>query len=551
MNTRWQRLCLLGLPPDASNSEKESHRLSNTFFWFIALVAISYNPVYAIMGYWPMWYFSCSLIGFLASSMIAVAMGRIQLGRLLHFSAACYGVLGLTVFLGPDSNFEYMAVLAAIVIPIVLPARKAEVSYTNLFAFVLACVTLVAAPILAGYLNPNPVLPESVISVIVSSCVLMTATAVFFVLSKLISALTSTNAELDSLMHALPETVVKVNARGEILHISGLPLGLDGFFVGSNLEKSLGEVAWKAVAEQLLVAQQTGSTLSFRVTADGAFQTKNSFPVSCRLRAISENVFLLLMYDDSEEEARERVETEQRAMMFQSAKLATLGEMAGGIAHEINNPLAVISTSASILRRGIAARGLADAKEAQICEKIEKTVVRISRIVQGLKTFARDGSADAQNEEKLSDILRDTLELCEQRFRTAGVPITITGDVDGIVLRCSAVQISQVLLNLLNNAFQATAELPERWVKIVVQQQGDQCMVHVEDSGPGIPQSVVEKIFQPFFTTKPIGQGTGLGLSISRSIIATHGGNLFLDQARGNTCFVISLPAKREALLAG
>jgi signal transduction histidine kinase len=539
MKNSWEKLCSLGLPPNASSSEKKSHQLSNAFFWIIALVALIYNPVYAIMGYWSMWYFSCSLIVFLSSSMIAVAMGRVQLGRILHFSAACYGVLGLTIFLGPDSNFEYMAVMAAIVIPIILPATKSEVSYVNLFAFLLACLTLVAAPVLAKHLNPNPVLGQSIISIIVSSCVLMTASAVFFVMSKLINALTSTNTELDSLMHALPDTVAKVNARGDILHMSGLSLGVEGLVVGGN------------IAEQLGVAQQTGQTLSFRVTAEAAGQNKTAFPVSCRLRGISQDVFLLLMHDSTEDEARERVESEQRAMMFQSAKLATLGEMAGGIAHEINNPLAVISTSASILRRSFTNRGPTDAKEAQICEKIEKTVVRISRIVQGLKTFARDGTADNQSEEKLSDILRDTLDLCEQRFRTAGVPVTITGDVEGIILRCSAVQISQVLLNLLNNAFQATAELSERWVKIEVVQQGEQCLVRVEDSGPGIPPSVVEKMFQPFFTTKPIGQGTGLGLSISRSIIATHGGDLFLDQTRPNTCFVVSLPTKRELLLAG
>jgi signal transduction histidine kinase len=131
------------------------------------------------------------------------------------------------------------------------------------------------------------------------------------------------------------------------------------------------------------------------------------------------------------------------------------------------------------------------------------------------------------------------------------VPVTVIGDVEGIVLRCSAVQISQVLLNLLNNAFQATAELPERWVRLEVLQQGEQCLVRVEDSGPGVPPSVVEKMFQLFFTTKPIGQGTGLGLSISRSIIARHGGDLFLDQTRPNTCFVVSIPSKRESLLAG
>lgn len=111
------------------------------------------------------------------------------------------------------------------------------------------------------------------------------------------------------------------------------------------------------------------------------------------------------------------------------------------------------------------------------------------------------------------------------------------------MLNCRGVQISQVLLNLLNNAFDAIELLPEKWIKLDAMKMEDTIVIHVTDSGHGIPEEEREKIFQPFYTTKPIGKGTGLGLSLSRKIVQDHKGTLTLDTNSAHTRFVIKIPA--------
>src|SRR5262249_34026595 len=105
-------------------------------------------------------------------------------------------------------------------------------------------------------------------------------------------------------------------------------------------------------------------------------------------------------------------------------------------------------------------------------------------------------------------------------------------------------QIGQVLLNLLSNAFDAVEHAPEKWVALSFSHQDGRVEIAIEDSGPGIPGDLRQRMFQPFFTTKPVGKGTGLGLSISHGIIHAHGGSLVLDESSDHTRFVMSLPLR-------
>lgn len=245
----------------------------------------------------------------------------------------------------------------------------------------------------------------------------------------------------------------------------------------------------------------------------------------------------LVRFLQSQQELEER-----RKMSVQSAKLASLGEMASGIAHEINNPLAVIHSRTLHLRRQID-RGQYDPdafKESLV--KINLTVDRIAKIIRGLKSFSRNAEGDPFVSTPLKSIVDNTLELCGEKFRHHNVLLKVD-PIPDITLDCRESQLVQVLLNLLNNGYDAVDGKGQRWVHVSFNMvKRNQISIMITDSGDGIPEEVAQNIMQPFYTTKDVGKGTGLGLSISKGIVEGHKGELYLDRKSSNTRFVISLP---------
>lgn len=233
---------------------------------------------------------------------------------------------------------------------------------------------------------------------------------------------------------------------------------------------------------------------------------------------------------------------EQRARAISTARLAALGEMSAGIAHEINNPLAIINGLASITKDRVLSGPLDSLVIVKAMDKIEATVMRITKIIKALKSFAREGEGDPSKITLIQEILEDSLEFCKTRFKNNGIELEIVPFPESMSIECRAVQISQVLLNLLNNAFDAVQEYEQKWVRIEVKEEKDWIEISIVDSGTGIPESMRDKILQPFFTTKEPGKGTGLGLSISKGIVESHRGTLTIDAQSPNTSFVIRLP---------
>jgi signal transduction histidine kinase len=258
---------------------------------------------------------------------------------------------------------------------------------------------------------------------------------------------------------------------------------------------------------------------------------------------------------DSQIRERERMQAvldAQRAQMIAASKLTSLGEMAGGLAHEINSPLNIIQARASDLQEAAEAAGLVEsATVLKATGSILRTAERIMAVVRGLRTFARDGRADRFEKVSVQSILEDTLALCRERFAAHGVPLEISSVDRDLTIECQHVQISQVLLNLLNNAFDAVQALPEKWVQVRVSEEGDSINISVTDSGRGIPREIAEKAMQPFFTTKPVGKGTGLGLSISNAIVEAHHGQLRIDSRGPNTRIILSLPKRHSPTPTG
>jgi C4-dicarboxylate-specific signal transduction histidine kinase len=173
-------------------------------------------------------------------------------------------------------------------------------------------------------------------------------------------------------------------------------------------------------------------------------------------------------------------------------------------------------------------------------------VQRIVAIIRGLKNFSRSGEADPFTRQSLDSIVNESIALCSERFKSANIPLTIELCSEAWI-NCRPSQISQIILNLLNNAFDAVEKHQTPWVKLSAQLTEDQIVIRCTDSGTGIPQEIAAKMMQPFFTTKPIGQGTGLGLSISFGIARDHGGELKINTDSPNTEFALTLPRCQTA----
>jgi two-component system NtrC family sensor kinase len=236
--------------------------------------------------------------------------------------------------------------------------------------------------------------------------------------------------------------------------------------------------------------------------------------------------------------------TEQQALetqLVQSEKLAAVGQLVSGVAHELNNPL----TSIAGLSEFLLEQKELGKKDRGHLQVIQEQAERAGRIVRNLLTFARKGTGERALVD-LNDVIRRTLSLTAYDLKLKD--ITVTRELSGALPEVLGDRhgLQQVVLNLVTNAAQAVAENPrERPREITVSTWFDsQVHLRVADSGPGIPEHVLQNVFTPFFTTKEPGQGTGLGLSITYSIVESHGGHLTIEPppAGGGAAFRVDLP---------
>ena len=229
------------------------------------------------------------------------------------------------------------------------------------------------------------------------------------------------------------------------------------------------------------------------------------------------------------------------AKVAAASRLSSLGEMAGGVAHEINNPLAIIQGKAESLKRKIATGNTNVESFVGDLTKIEETCQRVVRIIKGLRAFSRDAENDPLVPISLKSILHDILNLTTERCRFNGIELRIEDPQEAYVMGRTA-QLGQVLINLMNNSFDAVVGLKEKWISVKLTELRNIVQLQVMDSGNGIPDNVQEKMMQPFFTTKELGKGTGLGLSIVRGIIEDHHGKFWYEKKARHTCFMIEFP---------
>ncbi|MCL4504049.1 MAG: ATP-binding protein [Deltaproteobacteria bacterium] len=233
--------------------------------------------------------------------------------------------------------------------------------------------------------------------------------------------------------------------------------------------------------------------------------------------------------------------------LLQSQKLAALGELSASIAHEINNPLAIIRQEAelmSLILKNASPSTTSDLGDLQeSIRMIVQQVDRCSEIIRNLLDFARRREPVVQAVE-LNRVVEDMTRLVEKEARNNHITIKRRYDPELPLIYCDAPELRQVVLNILSNAAQAIGK--NGTITIITRRAGRNAVeLVIEDTGCGIPEENLEKIFEPFFSTKPPGQGTGLGLSISHGLIEQLGGSIRVRSAVGQgTSFTITLPLR-------
>lgn len=362
--------------------------------------------------------------------------------------------------------------------------------------------------------------------------------------------LTNREEQIRAILESSPVGNVLVDSTGQVLFLNRAAKSLMNAkdqSSGMKLSELLPESCRQQIQDELLrlsVEQKNEKTPLIEIQfSKGAEDISWARVQIVKLSAINGDARFLCTFTDITEQ--KRVE-EMRFTMIANSKMAALGEMAGGVAHEINNPLSIIvgkcGTTRSLLRQPEIDRE----KVSQELEKIAATAGRIAKITTGLLAFSRSGEQDPPGNPTVQVLVEETIAFCIEKFKARNVRLDLDfSEIGNVHVKCRQSQISQVLLNLLNNAIdelETHSTSVQKWVQLKAAMAGNHVEFSVTDSGTGIPKEVLEKLFQPFFTTKPVGRGTGLGLSISKGLVESHGGKLLYDSNSPNTRFVVSLP---------
>ncbi|MFZ9000851.1 MAG: sensor histidine kinase [Bacteriovoracaceae bacterium] len=234
--------------------------------------------------------------------------------------------------------------------------------------------------------------------------------------------------------------------------------------------------------------------------------------------------------------------------MVSNARMASLGEMAGNVAHEINNPLNIINLSLRSVTKNLKKEGVEIEKVDKQIDKISNMVKRMGEIIQSLKGFSRDSSNDPMQAYSIEDIIDGSLLVIQEKIEDDGIKLIVEyNNTKELKLFCNKTALNQVIVNLLTNAYDYTKPIEgEKVITIDVKDTEETVDFSITDSGPGIDEENRLKIWEPFFTTKELGAGTGLGLSMSKGIVEKqHRGTLELAPGAPTT-FIIKIPKNLE-----
>jgi len=246
-----------------------------------------------------------------------------------------------------------------------------------------------------------------------------------------------------------------------------------------------------------------------------------------------------------EMERREQELREKQEQLVQAGKLATLGELTTGVAHELNNPLNNIGL---FIGNVLDQMRMDRFDKASVQEELENAMDQVRKataIISHLRTFGRPAPVLLEQVD-VDEVIERSLLLMQEQLRLRGIEVELDLCSDELIVLGNAIQLEQVFINLLTNARDALSESRGKTVRIGTTRDDEWIRIRVADTGPGIPRDLEQRVFDPFFTTKEVGTGTGLGLSITYSIVKEHGGSIAVESKRGGASFLIELPVMSE-----
>jgi two-component system, NtrC family, sensor kinase len=332
--------------------------------------------------------------------------------------------------------------------------------------------------------------------------------------------------------------------------------------LGRSEPDMLGQHIWDFMEQEWMVRESrtlASDPLARHYVYERTFkhQDGSDVPALIESRPITDPSGTAAGFRSTVQDLSERAQIEHS--LQETARLASIGELAAGVAHELNNPLMTISGYSELLL----SRDIQPSVRALV-EKISEDATRAAKVVRGLLSFARSRDPEKRYAE-IGPILGQTIEFKQYDFRLNGIAVSVEVGDDVPRTMVDENQVTQVLLNILTNAEQAMiGRITERpdgaapvaaWVavpKIEIDLTGDSdsetLRISITDNGPGIKPEILERIFDPFFTTKEVGKGTGLGLSICYGIIKRHDGKLWAESVPGaGTTFHVEIPIRTPA----
>ena len=251
-----------------------------------------------------------------------------------------------------------------------------------------------------------------------------------------------------------------------------------------------------------------------------------------------------------EVQQREQELREKQEQLVQAGKLATLGELTTGVAHELNNPLnnigLFIGNAIDLI-----SLGMADLNPERILQELHSAMLQVRKateMISHLRTFGRATSV-SREPVAITQVIRRALSLVQEQLRLRQIEVKLLVPEEEVIVMGNAIQLEQVFINLLTNARDAMAHSTRKIITIECTKQRNIVDIHFSDTGPGIPAGLEQRIFDPFFTTKEVGAGTGLGLSITYGIIKEHRGTILVENCSDEgALFLIQLPLEHDEL---
>jgi len=351
-------------------------------------------------------------------------------------------------------------------------------------------------------------------------------------------------AHVNSVLESTTDNVFTISYDWVLLYGNHRTMeSLSGFRLGSSYWNCFPEVLNTPLEQTLRIAMRDRSIATYEVYYDPYKQWYEG-----KIFPTNEGLTIFFRSITEEKRLAEQLELEQ---LLREKRIEALSHMAGGLAHEISNPLAIIHARASDLRARSGGDGtLSSVDVRKTMDSIVQTSDRAMKILKGLKGFAKEAAQDPMEPASIDQIAEQCLEMQQSRFDHHRIEVRLDIQPNIPQLLCRETQIGQILTNLLNNAFDAIdqSNSKERWISMKAVYFSGQIVTDVTDSGPGIEDHFKSHLMEPFFTTKEFGLGMGVGLSLSRAIAQDHGGTLTLCGDTEHTCFRLVLPVDPSAV---